>query len=329
MTCGSGLVGLLALSGCGRVGFDAVGISGDAIDGTGSDGSDPPALSCVGLTNTCGATATSPCCESPLVTGGTFYRSYDGVGYDDMSSPATVSTFRLNRYEVTVGRFREFVNAGYGTQQKPPAVGDAAHARIPGSGWDSAWNASLPVDTAALAASLACGGAYQTWTATPETNENLPISCVTWYEAFAFCAWDGGFLPTEAEWNFAASGGSEQRAYPWSVPSGSLTVDCSYANFFFNGNPCVGTPIRVGSKPMGDARWGHADLGGNLGEWTLDTPGAYSNPCDDCAGLATSANHLYRGGDYQTIDLALRTAFRYDIPSTFRGSVGLRCARAP
>ena len=65
----------------------------------------------------------------------------------------------------------------------------------------------------------------------PGANESLPINCITWYEAFAFCAWDGGFLPTEAEWNYAAAGGSEQRAYPWSNPPTSTTIDCSHANY--------------------------------------------------------------------------------------------------
>ncbi len=47
------------------------------------------------------------------------------------------------------------------------------------------------------------------------SNENQPINCVTWYEAFAFCISDGGYLPTAAEWNYAAAGGSDQRAYPF------------------------------------------------------------------------------------------------------------------
>ena len=51
---------------------------------------------------------------------------------------------------------------------------------------------------------------------------NHPRETVNWYEAIAFCAWDGGFLPTETEWHYAASGGSAQRAYPWSSPAGDL-----------------------------------------------------------------------------------------------------------
>src|SRR5439155_1159714 len=153
----------------------------------------PPAMSCVGLSDTCGPAGTSPCCDSPLVPGGMFYRGYD-VGTDnahpDMMNPAMVTTFRLDTYEVTVGRFRRF----------------------------------------------------------------------------------------------AAAGGSDQRAYPWSSPASSLTIDCSYANYEpadFCVKPGTGAVNRVGSEsPNGDGKWGQADLGGNVYEWTLDShASAYGNPC--------------------------------------------------
>ena len=95
----------------------------------GSDGScEPP--SCKGLAdNKCGPSGES-CCVSPLVPGGTFFRSYDGImrgngvpNFTDKSNPATVSDFRLDKFEITVGRFRKFVEAGAATKAKPPAAG--------------------------------------------------------------------------------------------------------------------------------------------------------------------------------------------------------------
>ncbi len=132
--------------------------------------------------------------------------------YTSTAFPATVSDFRLDRYEVTVARFRRFA-AAYS-----PALVPSGGGRDPNDpsdlGWDPAWNALLPADAHALTEGLKCDAFLQTWTDEPDANELNPINCVTWYEAFAFCAWDGARLPTEAEWNFAASGGNEQRVYP-------------------------------------------------------------------------------------------------------------------
>jgi len=196
---------VVVTAGCGRFGYDPVT---DGPFGDGPLGDGPPALSCGTLEPTCGPTGTSPCCESPLVPGGMFYRSYDGVGYNDSSYAATVSTFRLDKYEVTVGRFREFVNAGMGTQQNPPpsgAGGLTLNGLADQGGWDTAWNGSLPLISGALITRLKCDVNFQTWSDTPTGNENRPINCIDWYVAMAFCIWDGGFLPTEAEWNYAAA----------------------------------------------------------------------------------------------------------------------------
>ncbi len=270
-----------------------------------------------------------------------FLRGFDGATdgmYADTSHPATVSPFVLDRFEVTVGRFRAFVEAGGGTRPNPPSAGAGAHARIPGSGWDPNWNIDLVVDGTALSAALACDSQRQTWTAATGGNEDLPISCADWLEAMSFCIWDGGYLPTETEWHFAASGGAEQRAYPWSAPAGALTVDCSSANYspdYVNGLFCTntGSPNAVGAEsPTGDGRWGHSDLGGNLDEWTLDSFAPYVDPCVDCANLdafTVNNSRVVRGGDWANATGPLRSAHRaYTTPTGNRDAkIGFRCAR--
>src|SRR5262249_29371458 len=59
----------------------------------------------------CGLTGADNCCNSPYVIGGMYSRSFDGITYTDPTLVATVSDFRMDRYEITVGRFRAFLNA--------------------------------------------------------------------------------------------------------------------------------------------------------------------------------------------------------------------------
>ena len=260
------------------------------------------------------------------VPGGTFNRGYDGVLYKDANHPATVSDFYLDKYEVTVGRFRAFVNAGLGTQKSPPAEGSGAHPKIAGSGWSSRWNAQLAAGHGRVeGCSQVRRDALGPGPTRPGSNENKPIECLDWYTAFAFCAWDGGRLPTYAEWNYAASGGSEHRYYPWSVPPTSETIDDSYA--VYCGSACL--PQNVGSKsPKGDAKWGQSDLGGNAWEWTLDwSPKQYIMPCRDCAEVAAGSYRVFLGGSNNDIASTLLSASRHISVPEYHGVVGARCAR--
>lgn len=323
-------------------------------DGSSSSTAPSCASGCPGAGDNCGPNGTDDCCKSPLVPGGTFNR------FNDPAYPATVSDFRLDKYEVTVGRFRAFLASGHGIQANPPPAGSGAHPKHPETGWDPAWNSELPVDLAELTSTK--GLAYEqqdiiftppvhTWTDLPSENENRPVNSVNWYLAFAFCVWDGGRLPTEAEWLYATEGGDAQRFTPWGGPEitfGGYGIDAQHASYrqdtqhFCNGNlidDCTYTDlIFVGTRPAGDGKWGQSDLFGNVSEWLFDRDDSPPVPCDDCvittAPWQVADQRLVRGGAfayyYGYLNVAI--ASRFSAPrkgSTVAEGIGLRCARSP
>ncbi len=280
---------------------------------------------------------------SPVVSGGVYKRGHDGVILFDVDHPAQISAFRLDRFEVTVGRFRAFVSAV--SSGFTPAAGAGKHVHLnggaglaaiggpPGSpkepGWDSALTAQLPRTALGWATSLSCHASFQTWTSAPGPNEQRPINCVSWPEAYAFCIWDGGFLPSETEAAYAEQGGAEQRVYPWSSPPTSQTIDCTYANIA----GCVGgasTTNAVGTEsPKGDGRWQQTDLLGNVREWALDIyADGYPNPCVDCVVLSGTPEHATHGSGYFNIPAGSAGGFRGSAPGR-DFAVGMRCARTP
>jgi formylglycine-generating enzyme required for sulfatase activity len=309
--------------------------AGDAVPPVDA-GSDAPSCAGAGdgLTN-CGISGAESCCISPLVKGGHFSRSYDGVYFTDAGNPAQVSDFRLDRYTVTVARFGQFVDAVIAGWR--PAAGAGTHAYLNGgnglnstsgnfeTGWNASWNSEFPTTLPSWTNALS--GVSSTWTAQPGVRENLPIVYETWFEAYAFCIWDGGFLPSESEWNYAAAGGNEQRTFPWSVPATSATVDCAHANYA----ACDGGQDAVGSKsPAGDGLWAQTDLTGNVWQWLLDAAGSYVNPCEDCANVAVDASRVRNGGSFHDLNTALLSSARNSAPPTTRYyDIGVRCARSP
>ena len=285
-----------------------------------------------GLTN-CGPSGNENCCTSAVVTGGTVQL--------DSTHTATVSDYKLDKYEITVGRFRKFVDAVVAGWTPP--VGSGKHSHLNGGsglsngsggyepGWDATWNTNLPTAKATWDGTsyLACDATYQTWTSAAGANEKRPVNCTNWYQSEAFCIWDGGFLPSEAEWQYAAAGGSEGRQYPWSVPPSSTTIDDTLA--VYCGGSCS-TTQNVGAKPSGNGKWGQSDLAGNVREWTLDwylSPYA-SAASTNYANVAASWDRVLRGGSFGDGASRLLASTRGNYPPAVRdGIAGARCARTP
>jgi formylglycine-generating enzyme required for sulfatase activity len=264
------------------------------------------------------------CCTSLLVPGGTFYRDYDKVSEDftDKNFPATISPFYLDKFEVTVGRLRPFI-AAYEAFKLTLVDGAGKSEHIAN---DTGWRTSnvLPTKADLLLALNDCDGTTWSDSGTPVADK-LPVNCLPFNVAYAFCIWDRGRLPTEAEWNFAAAGGGEQRVYPWSDPPTSTEISPDFANYASEDSPSL---VAVGSTPAGDGRWGQSDLAGNVSEWTLDYRGDRPATCNDCVNTTASSERVFRGGSFLFFPDALIVAFRSsDSPDLAASHVGFRCAR--
>lgn len=285
--------------------------------------------SCTGIAFDCGSDGKEQCCKPLEVKQGTYDRE------NNPQAPANIAKFFLDRFEVSVERFRRFVNV---YPANKPFEGAGKHKYIADSGWNVDWDKELPATRDDLIKSLGCNE-YATWSAIPMINDKLPINCIDWYTAFAFCVWDGGRLPTEAEWNYAAAGGSQQRFYPWSKPADDMTISNIYASYDCGGDgepsTCTIADIKpVGLLPLGDGLWGQADLGGNIAEWTLDWDSPnYIIPCDNCAVLEAGNARVVRGGNWYNIEAFLRTSSHFSSTPKLTemgdfdpDTVGIRCA---
>jgi formylglycine-generating enzyme required for sulfatase activity len=329
----------------------------DAVDSASVQAKAAASPSCLaggpGLSD-CGS-AKESCCTSLPVAGGTFYRTYtnDGDRPTGEADPATVSSFRLDKYDVTVGRFRQFVNAWKGGWMPPAGSGKHTHLNGgqglanggPGGGYEPGWVVSDDSNIVPTGTLFSCRPS--TWTNRASTQENLPINCVNWYEAYAFCIWDGGgFLPSEAEWEYAAAGGSQQREFPWgSADPGWMNqyaiYQCHYPDSAtYAGCSDVSNIAPVGTAVSGAGRWGQLDLVGNLSQWNLDFDSAFAE-CTDCAYLtltaAASARGI-RGADfesspgYPTFYLLPPVWSHTGLggpPAPRAENVGFRCSRTP
>jgi formylglycine-generating enzyme required for sulfatase activity len=169
-------------------------------------------------------------------------------------------------------------------------------------------------------------------------NDLMPIVNVTWGDAQAYCAWAGGRLPKEAEWEYAARAGSTQARY------GNLNEIAWYANtsgcIFFRTycHPKEVGEVRpsiiyhqIGSGPMRPNAFGLFDMLGNVWEWVsdwYDKKYYESSPGVDPPGPSSGKDRVIRGFGYNDWGNRLRVSLRLNVP---RGALdvdlGFRCVR--
>ncbi len=230
--------------------------------------------------------------EWVAIPGGTFWMGSDSGNSDEQPvHQVTVPGFEMSRTEVTVSHYQKCV--------------DAVECTEPSQ----------------------CGS-YYNWGVTG--REDHPVNCVDWQQAVDFCAFAGGRLPSEAEWEYAARGGGQDITYPW----GDQSPSCTYAVMFEGGDGCgEDRTWAVCSKTAGNTAQGLCDMAGNVYEWVQDWYHSDYNgaPSDGSAWESPSSSvRVLRGNGFSFYGAGgdLRAASRTDGgPSGRYGFLGCRCVR--
>jgi iron(II)-dependent oxidoreductase len=210
--------------------------------------------------------------------------------------PVTVAPFRLARAPVTNGDFARFVEDGGYTRRE--LWGEAGWA------WREQEGATCPL----YWRRGPDGWERRSYDRSVPLGEHLPVIYVSWYEAEAYCRWAGRRLPTEAEWECAASVGPDgvKRRYPWGdepPTAGRANLDLRHAE-----------PVAVNAFSAGDSACGCRQLLGNVWEWTADDflpyPGFSPDPYKEYSAPWFGTHKVLRGGAFATRGRMVNNVYR-------------------
>jgi formylglycine-generating enzyme required for sulfatase activity len=226
-----------------------------------------------------------------VIPAGEFLMGSEG-GYPNERPVHTVfiDAFALSQYPVTNVQYERFVRE---TKHRVPYLDDP---RVESDNWNRDQH-----------------------TYPPGRGEH-PVVLVSWRDAQAYCAWAGGRLPTEAEWEKAARGGLTGKLYPWGD-----NIELSLANY----------DTRTGTTPVGSYPpngYGLYDMAGNVWEWVADwyDPKYYQrSPSQNPLGPEQGTVRVLRGGAWLLFPQFCRVAYRFRNGPDFRFNlIGFRPAQS-
>ncbi len=227
--------------------------------------------------------------------------------------------FFIDRTPATNGQFAAFVDGG--------GYDDPNHWSP--DGWK--WRLEAPLSAPQFWNHTSDGWARRRFGRVEPLPLLEPVQHICWYEADAFARAAGKRLPTEAEWEKAASwdpgaGIGVKRSRPW----GESVNDTPAALW---GSTARWGPDEVGAHPDGASPFGGLDLLGGVWEWTASDftpyPGFQSFPYREYSEVFFGPDFkVLRGGSWATHPLAVSTTFRnWDYPIRRQIFSGVRCAR--
>ena len=214
-----------------------------------------------------------------------------------------VAAFSISKTAVTNGEFRNFVeDGGYSRRELWTPEGWQ---------WRRAFAVDRPLYWRREGNDQWLRRNFDEWVV---LENRLPVIHVNWYEADAYCRWAGRRLPTEAEWEMAASaepsvqarGKRHKRRYPWGDDSPTL----ERANLDWRMMQC----IPVDALPAGDSAFGCRQMIGNVWEWTASDfkpyPGFVAGPYKEYSAPWFGDHKVLRGGCWVTRSRLIHNSYR-------------------